>query len=131
MRVCMPTLDERGLEGRLSPHFGRAPFFTMVDDETGEVAVLANVAAQHEHGSGQHGHGGCAPVGLFGGQGLDAVICRGLGRGAHLRLRETGLRVYLTDSWEVAGALAAWRAGQLAEAEAGQLCAGHGHGHGH
>jgi predicted Fe-Mo cluster-binding NifX family protein len=122
MRICIPTLDERGLEGRLSPHFGRSPYFTVVDEATGGVEVLANGHADHEHGV-------CAPVVLVSGERLDVVICRGLGRGAHQRLRAAGVRVYLSESDAVAGALTEWRAGGLPEVVSEQLCEGHGHVH--
>jgi predicted Fe-Mo cluster-binding NifX family protein len=124
MRVCLPTLDEGGAAARLSPHFGRAPWFTVVDDGTGEVTAVRNEAVSHEHG-------GCAPVGLFTGRGVGAVICHGLGRGAHARLQAAGVRVYVTASADVGEALAEWRAGQLQEVAAEQLCHGHGGGHGH
>ena len=36
MKICIPTMDDRGREGMPSDHFGSAPFFTFVDTE-GEV----------------------------------------------------------------------------------------------
>jgi predicted Fe-Mo cluster-binding NifX family protein len=124
MRICIPTVDEQGLGGRLSAHFGRAPFYTVVDEATGAVTSVANSHAEHEHG-------GCAPTSLVTGERLEAVICRGLGRGAHARLTAAGVRVYLSGAADVAGALADWRAGRAQEVMSEQLCCGHGHGHGH
>jgi predicted Fe-Mo cluster-binding NifX family protein len=40
MRLCMPTADEHGLTARLSRHFGRAPYHTLVESGTGDVSVL-------------------------------------------------------------------------------------------
>jgi predicted Fe-Mo cluster-binding NifX family protein len=124
MRICIPTEDEQGLGGRLAAHFGRAPYYTVVDEATGAVKSVANSHAVHEHG-------GCAPTSLVTGEGLEAVICRGLGRGAHARLTAVGVRVYLSDAADVAGALADWRAGRVQEVMSEQLCCGHGHGHEH
>lgn len=118
MRLGMPTVNERGLGALLSPHFGSAPYFTLVDVETGEVEVVENEHARHEHGR-------CRPTASLVGRRLDAVLCRGLGRGAHERLREAGLRVYLTGAMDVADAVAAFREGRVVEAEAEQLCRGH------
>jgi predicted Fe-Mo cluster-binding NifX family protein len=106
VRICIPTEDERGLEGQLSQHFGRTPYFTVVDDVTGEIDLVANGHAVHEHGS-------CAPTGLLATQRLDAVICRGLG--------------YMSESRDVAGALSDLRAGRLSEAVSEELSCGHGH----
>ncbi|MDQ1281302.1 MAG: Dinitrogenase iron-molybdenum cofactor biosynthesis protein, partial [Thermoproteota archaeon] len=31
VRIVIPTIDENGLDAQLSEHFGRAPYFTIVD----------------------------------------------------------------------------------------------------
>jgi predicted Fe-Mo cluster-binding NifX family protein len=37
-RIVIPVEDERGLEARVAEHFGRAPFFAVVDlDENGKI----------------------------------------------------------------------------------------------
>jgi len=39
MRVVIPVLDEKGLGAQLSEHFGRAPYFAVVDlDKDGNVS---------------------------------------------------------------------------------------------
>ena len=55
-RVIIPVLDENGLNAQLSQHFGRAPFFVVVDlNEKAEVSDLRTVSNVGEHfgGSGQ------------------------------------------------------------------------------
>ncbi|MFP4624684.1 MAG: NifB/NifX family molybdenum-iron cluster-binding protein [Gemmatimonadota bacterium] len=120
----MPTVNEKGLEARLSPHFGSAPFFTVVDTETGEAAVIANGHAQHEHGH-------CMPARALEGQGIGAIVCRGLGRRALMKLKGQGMDVLVTEAWTVADALEAYRGGQAVPMTEQQACAGHGHGEGH
>lgn len=124
MRVCLPTIDESGLEARLSPHFGSAPYFTVVDASTGKAMVLPNGQARHEHGR-------CDPVGGLDGQGIDVVICRGLGRRALARLAERGIAVMATEAWLVADAVRELGRGGLTPVTLDEACAGHGHGHGH
>ena len=56
MRVVIPVLDERGLDAQLSEHFGRAPYFAVIDlDENGNVSNQRTVPNVGEHfgGSGQ------------------------------------------------------------------------------
>lgn len=55
-RIVVPVVDESGLNAQLSEHFGRAPFFAVVDlsenDEISDVKTVANVG-EHFGGSGQ------------------------------------------------------------------------------
>jgi predicted Fe-Mo cluster-binding NifX family protein len=56
VRIVIPVLDEGGLDARLSEHFGRAPYFAVVDlDENGNVSnqrTVPNVRGDFG-GSGQ------------------------------------------------------------------------------
>jgi predicted Fe-Mo cluster-binding NifX family protein len=120
MKLCLPTVNEQGLTGRLSPHFGSAPFFTVVDTETNAVEVVSNGHAQHEHGT-------CMPTAALAARDVDAVACRGLGRHAFAALEASGIAVYWTEEWGVAGALEAFRAGRLARMVSEQVCHGGRH----
>jgi hypothetical protein len=54
-RIVIPVEDERGLEARVAEHFGRAPFFAVVDlDENGKILNTKTEANKGEH------HGGSA-----------------------------------------------------------------------
>jgi len=49
-RIVVPVLDETGLNARLSEHFGRAPYFAVVDlDESGQVTDQKTVPNTSEH----------------------------------------------------------------------------------
>ncbi len=124
MRLCLPTTDGSGLTSRLSPHFGSAPFFTLVDTAAGQVEAWSNA---HEH----HEHGRCNPAKGLMSRDLDAVVCRGLGMRALQHLLDTGIPVLVTEAWTVAGALEAFHAGELKAMNDEEACAGRGHGHDH
>lgn len=121
MRLCIPTADSRGREARLSDHFGSAPYFTLVDSDTGTVDVRPNRQARHAHGS-------CEPAKGLDGQGVDAVVCRGLGRRALGGLEQAGIRVFVTDAGDVDGAVTAFRAGRIVPLTHDTACGG-GRGH--
>lgn len=97
MRVCIPTISEAGLDGRLSPHFGKAPYFTLADVEAGRVRALSNPNARHEEGR-------CDAVQAVRGMGVDVVVCRGMGPKALESLRRHGVAVLVTDGWTGGGA---------------------------
>jgi predicted Fe-Mo cluster-binding NifX family protein len=125
MRLCMPTDDDLGLEGRLSLHFGSAPYLTLVESETGDVQVVANLHSEHEPGA-------CQSAEALRGYGVEAVVCRGLGRRAFGRMRNMGLPVYVAEEEETSRALEAFRAGRLARMTSESAChGGRGQGHHH
>ncbi len=123
MKFCVPTIGEGGLSARLSPHFGSAPYFTLVESEGARVSVVTNERARHEHGR-------CDPARALQGLDIGAVVCRGLGRRALMALNESGIDVLVTECWTVEEALAAFRSGALVPLTQEAACQGGHHGHG-
>lgn len=121
MRLCIPTVDGTGLEARLSGHFGSAPFFTVIDSETGRTEVIGNAHASHEHGH-------CRPTESLQGRGVETVVCRGLGRRALAVLRGEGITVLVTEANTVAEAVRAFEVGTLVPLDEAGACQG-GHSH--
>ena len=53
VRITIPIEDANGLNARLSQHFGRAPYFAVVElDENGKVLDLQTVPNKSEHFGG-------------------------------------------------------------------------------
>ena len=122
MKLCIPTLDDRGLDGMPSDHFGSAPFFTFVDSETGELEAVRN---------GKDVYGACRPLDFLGTRPVDAILCRGLGKRALSRLQGGGIEVYVTLERDVGTTLEAFKAGRLRRLTSEEACHGHSHGHSH
>jgi predicted Fe-Mo cluster-binding NifX family protein len=126
MKICIPTMDDRGREGMPSDHFGSAPFFTFVDTETGEYEPVRNGGASHVHGS-------CQPLKFLGSRPVDAIVVRGLGRRAFARLTDAGVQVFVTLENNAEDTIAALEDGRLQPLSSEQACHGHdggGRGHG-
>ncbi|MEM3706124.1 MAG: NifB/NifX family molybdenum-iron cluster-binding protein [Candidatus Bathyarchaeia archaeon] len=51
-RVVIPAEDGNGLNARLSEHFGRAPYFIIVDLEEGNILNVQVVPNESEHFGG-------------------------------------------------------------------------------
>jgi predicted Fe-Mo cluster-binding NifX family protein len=120
MRICIPTEGSEGLTAAVAAHLGRAPFFTLVDTESGEVEVMAN---------GPHGGHGCTPADSVAGAGVEAVVCHGAGKRAVATFVAAGIRVLLTSALRVDEAVAAARQGSLHALDEKEACAGrHGAG---
>jgi predicted Fe-Mo cluster-binding NifX family protein len=52
-RIVVPVSDDRGIDAQLSQHFGRAPFYAIIDlDEEGHVIGQGTIANTSEHFGG-------------------------------------------------------------------------------
>ncbi|MFC1787557.1 NifB/NifX family molybdenum-iron cluster-binding protein [Halobacteriota archaeon] len=119
MKVCLPTMNQGGMNDMVSPHFGRAPTFTIVDTETKEVDVLPNTS---EHMGGIK----LAPE-IVSEAGVQIMICSGLGAKAIQMFEQFGIEVFVGAAGTVKDMIGAWKAGLLQEATDENACREHGH----
>ncbi len=124
MHVCIPVTENNGLQSRTSDHFGSAPFFMIVDTDSGACRAVAN-------GDHHHRHGACQPLAALAGERVDGFVVKGIGRGALARLQEASIQVLLSDSPTVADAVAALGSGRLRSVSIEGACGGRGHGQAH
>lgn len=110
-RVVVPAVDEGGMNSRLAEHFGRAPYFAVVDmDENGEVVSVRTVRNVGEH---------------FGGGGLthdrvlelkpNTIICYGMGPRGLSGFQGKGVAVMRANADTVREVVAAYRDDKLPE----------------
>jgi predicted Fe-Mo cluster-binding NifX family protein len=117
MKIAIPSTDDSGLQATVAGHFGQAAFFTIVDTDTGDVAVQSN--------SGHHQGGKQTPAGIIAEAGAQAVLCSGLGRRAVHFFAETGIEVFMGAEGTVQEAIEAHRQGKLPPATEAAACPGH------
>ena len=128
MKICIPTLDNRGLQAELSEHFGRAPHYTLVDTASGSLEVMPNPDCHRDHHSCHHSrHLRIHDV--------EAVVTGGMGRRAAEGLGGAGISVMITEKRIVSEIIEAVRAGDVHRMRQSDMGHGHGagagHGHGH
>ncbi len=110
-RFVVPVSDDRGIDAQLSQHFGRAPFFAIIDlDEEGHVIGQGTIANTSEH---------------FGGVGLPpdrilqlkpkALITYGLGPKALRVFQNAGVAVLRTEANTVREVVTAYNNNELQE----------------
>ena len=121
MQICIPVVEDRGLESRVSAHFGSAPGFMIVDTESGNARLIGN-SNQH------HAHGMCQPLAALAGETVEGIVVGGIGMGALMKLQAAGITVYRAEHPTVGETLAAYTAGSLQPLGHDQACGGH-HGH--
>ena len=125
MKICIPTLGNRGMAEAVGEHFGRVPTYTIVDTETGSYEVKDNTS---EHMGGQ-GY----PAEIISRWGVDTMLCGGLGNRAITMFEEAGIMVYVGASGTVKDALKSFEDGTLRPATSADACrqhAYHDHEHG-
>lgn len=117
MKIAFPTISNKGLEDNIGEHFGRVATYTIVDTETNEVRIIPNIS--------HHMGGVIYPPELLAREGVDILICNGLGRKALAMFQEFGIEVYIASGGKVKDALNAFIKGMLKKATLNGACKGH------
>jgi predicted Fe-Mo cluster-binding NifX family protein len=88
-RIAIPSVDNGGLDGQRSGHFGHCDVFTIVDVEDGEIKKVSTIPNQ------EHVQGGCmVPVNFLAGHNVNALIVGGIGMRPLMGFRQVGIDVY-------------------------------------
>jgi len=108
--------------GLVFQHFGHTASFKIYEVEAGEIKTSSVVDTNG------HGHGALA--GFLAEQGVDTLICGGIGAGAQMALTEAGIRFYGGVTGDADDAVEALLNGTLNYNPCVQ-CNHHGHDHDH
>ena len=118
MWICVPTEDQSGLDAKIGEHFGRVPYYTVVNTKSSAVKVIDN--------TGVHGAAvGMTPAEIIAREAADVVLCAGLGRRAISIFEDYGIRVFIGAAGTVQDAIDAYQNSQLSEATDADACAQH------
>ena len=117
MKICIPTMGKRGLDDSVGEHFGRVPTYTIVDLENDEVKVVPNVS-HHMGGQGD-------PPEIMAKEGVNVMICQGLGRRAISMFEGFGITVYIGAIGTIRDAVAAFKQNRLQKATVDDACGKH------
>ena len=119
-RIAVPAMEQGGLEGQRSGHFGHCDVFTLVDVQDGEVKSVTNLPNQG------HVQGGCmVPVNLLAENRVNALIVGGIGMRPLMGFRQAGIDVYYDATRpEIRPVVEDLIAGRLPRIEDDQVCGG-------
>jgi predicted Fe-Mo cluster-binding NifX family protein len=120
MKVVVSATDG-SIDAPMDQRFGRAPWFVLVDSETGEWSAHANAAVESGHGAGIEASRAVA------GLGAKAIITGDVGPNAHRTLEAAGIPVYSARGATVRDAVTALGEGSLPQL-LGPSTAGHSGG---
>jgi len=122
-RIAVPSEDQQGLNSHLGQHFGRAPYYTVVElDDNGKVSNVKTVANKGEHFGG---------VGEAHSQLLevepDAIVAYGMGPRGLMSFQGAGIAVLKANADTVGEVVAAYKENKLQELTEGCEHAHHHH----
>ena len=123
-RMVIPVENEAGLEAHIAEHFGRAPYFVVVDlDEKGKVASVKTEANTGEHHGGTgHPHENLLALKP------NVIIARGMGPGGLASFNDAGVNVLKATASTVKETVAQFKSSKLEKLAGG--CE-HAHHHPH
>ena len=117
-RIMIPVEDEAGLEAQVAHHFGRAPYFAMVElDEKQKIPKVKTEPNRSEHSHES-----------FLAMKPDIVVAYAMGPGALSTFQNAGITVLKATENTVKGNIEAFKEGKLKEPVGG--CE-HAHHHEH
>ena len=117
MKICIPTIGNKGMDDVVGEHFGRVPTYTVVDLDKNEVKIIPNTS----HHMGGHGD----PPEIMLKEGVNVMICQGLGRRAINMFEGFGIDVYIGAYGTVKDAVDAFKQGKLQKASESDGCGKH------
>jgi len=110
-KVIVPVSDKNGLNARIAEHFGRAPFYAVVELENdGKVKSITTLENKGEHFGGQgHMHEHILE------QKPNAIITYGMGPRGLIGFQEAGVTVLKADADTVKDVIASYNDDKLQE----------------
>jgi predicted Fe-Mo cluster-binding NifX family protein len=122
-RLVIPVEDESGLDAHLAEHFGRAPYFAVVDFENGKVSNVKTEPNIGEHlGGTGHPHENLLALKP------NVIVANGMGPGGLKSFQNARVIVLKADANTVEEIITSFKQGKLTELVAG---CGHAHHHDH
>ena len=121
-RIAVSVDDSNGLDSVVSPHFGRCPYYILVDLDDREVKQVNAVANPNY---GQHAPG-TVPT-FIQDQGADVMLAGGMGRRAIALFQQYGIQAVTGAAGSVRHALEQYLGGELQSAEPCSTSLGHDH----
>jgi predicted Fe-Mo cluster-binding NifX family protein len=110
-RIVVPAASQDGLNAYLAEHFGRAPYFAVVNlnenGEIGDVKTVPNV----EHYTGRMGQPHDVVLNLQ----PNAIITYGMGRRGIASFQAVGIAIFKANANRVSDVISAYKENKLQE----------------
>lgn len=114
MLISIPTNGNKGYDDEVCQHFGQARYFTLYDSEKKEIKFIDNTS-EHQGGTG-------LPPELMHSEGVEIMLCGGMGGRAIQMFSNYGIKVFTGMNGTVKNAIDLYENGKLKEADLSDSC---------
>ncbi|MGD6808277.1 MAG: NifB/NifX family molybdenum-iron cluster-binding protein [Candidatus Bathyarchaeia archaeon] len=121
-KIVVPTENQEGIKALIAEHFGRSPYFTIVELDNGKIVNVSTVENTSEHVGGVG-----SPFDALVQINPKAVIVNGMGPRGIMNFNNAGVKVLRANSVIVSKIVEAYTAGQLEDLTEGCSEAHHHH----
>ena len=109
MKIPVTAENDNGFDSNVNPHFGRSPYFAIVDTEIEEIELIKNEAARASGGAG------VSAAQLIADRGVEALISGSVGPKAYTALARGNIEMYTIEDGTVREAIEALDEGSLSQ----------------
>lgn len=109
MKIAVTAENDNGFASNVNPHFGRSPYFAIVDTQTDEIDLVKNEAARASGGAG------VSAAQLISDRGVEALISGSVGPKAYTALSRGNIDMYIKKGGTVKEAVEAFEQGSLSQ----------------
>ncbi len=121
-KIVVPTENQEGINAVVAEHFGRAPYFTIVELDNGKIVNVSTVPNTSEHVGGEG-----SPFDVLVKLNPKAAIVNGMGPRGITNFNNAGVKVLRANAQVVNKIVEAYIAGQLEDLTEGCSEAHHHH----
>ena len=108
MRIVIPVNDESSLNAQICDHFGRTPYFAVIDlDENGQIIKQSTVSSSGEHF--------CEGIDFLLNLKPDFMIAQGMGQRVIQNFQNARIAILRTSANVVKDAIQQYNRGELIE----------------
>ena len=119
----IPIEIDKGLESKVSGHFGRARKFAIVSEDQNDLRIIDNTSS--------HYGGSLSPPELLIQHNVDVILCGNIGGGARQRFEASGIKVYVGAKGTILNALKMYKENGIRQATEEDTCHDEGQHHEH
>jgi len=124
MRIAISTRDKRGLDSKVSLHFGRCPYYVLVDVEEDDIKAVQVIDNPHH----KNHQPGMVPA-FIQSQNVDVMLSGGMGQKAIRHFQQHGIETATGANGTVRTTLESYLAGELHGAAPCRESVEHSHKH--
>ncbi|MCK9151526.1 NifB/NifX family molybdenum-iron cluster-binding protein [Methanobacterium alcaliphilum] len=101
-------MEKNGLTSNISLHFGKTPYFALLNEENGQIKDIQFIESR-----GKHGGGSLTPAEIILNSDADILICGNLGLKAVNMLQQHNIQVFSGANGNVQEIFEQWKNGNL------------------